>query len=491
MAAFKNIKFQSVLNRIFSNKTSAGLRLNFSRFKSDGAVSVKSLLQDHVVGSNVLVKGWVKSLRKQKENTFMHIGDGSAEQIQVIIPSSLCQEDCCFNSAVVVRGKVVQSPKVNQPIEVKAENLEVVGRLDVECFPFGPRKIYPPEYVRQHIHLRPKTTIYSAILRLSSLITTTLHNTLIQDGFISVSVPILTSNDCEGAGEVFLVRPASEELCREMGNNEKLEESYFNKRVYLTVSGQLHLEAIAGGISKVFTMGPTFRSENSRTRRHLAEFRMLEAEIAFCSDLQPILSTIESLVKQSARSLLEHGKQDLATVGAYYKENLEESLDDLLKKGFSTITYRQALELLLENKNSFNKSPQDGADIGSEHELFLVKHIGGPVFVVDWPAKIKPFYMRTAEDDHSLVSCVDLLVPGVGELCGGSLRENRHSILKKRLEIQSLAETLNWYLDLRRFGGPPTGGFGMGVERLISYLLKIPNVKDIVPFPRTPHHCPM
>lgn len=253
----------------------------------------------------------------------MHIGDGSAEQIQVIIPSSLCQEDCCFNSAVVVRGKVVQSPKVNQPIEVKAENLEVVGRLDVECFPFGPRKIYPPEYVRQHIHLRPKTTIYSAILRLSSLITTTLHNTLIQDGFISVSVPILTSNDCEGAGEVFLVRPASEELCREMGNNEKLEESYFNKRVYLTVSGQLHLEAIAGGISKVFTMGPTFRSENSRTRRHLAEFRMLEAEIAFCSDLQPILSTIESLVKQSARSLLEHGKQDLATVGAYYKENLE------------------------------------------------------------------------------------------------------------------------------------------------------------------------
>lgn len=188
----------------------------------------------------------MKSLRKQKTTTFMHIGDGSPEQIQVVIPSSLCGEDCCFNSAVVISGKVVHSPKANQPIEIQAENLEVVGRLDLASFPFGPRKAYPPEYTRQQIHLRPKTTIYSAILRLSSLITTTLHNTLIQDGFISVNTPILTSNDCEGAGEVFLVRPASEELCREMNNNEKLEESYFNKKVYLTVSGQLHLEAIAG-----------------------------------------------------------------------------------------------------------------------------------------------------------------------------------------------------------------------------------------------------
>ncbi|KAI9562449.1 hypothetical protein GHT06_009882 [Daphnia sinensis] len=464
MAALKNIKFQFVLNTLFSKKGSVISRLNFSRSKSDDAVSVKSLLlQNHRLGSNVLVKGWVKSLRKQKENTFIHIGDGSGEQIQVVIPSSLCHEDCCFNSGVVVRGKVVQNPKANQPTEVKAENLEVVGRLDlnfVNTFCGVSCRTY--NYVRQHIHLRPKTTIYPAILRLSSLITTTLHNTLIQDGSISVSTPILTSNDCEGAGKVFFVRPASEELCREMGNNEKLEESYFNKRVYLTVSSQLHLEALAGGISKVFTMDPTFRSENSRTRRHLAEFRMLEAEIAFCSDLQPILSTIECLVKQSAKSLLE-------------------SLDDLLKTDFATITYRQALELLLENKSVFKKSPRDGADIGSEHELFLVKHIG----------ENKPFYMRTAEDDHSLVSCVDLLVPGVGELCGRSLRENRHSILKRRLEMQNLAETLNWYLDLRRFGGSPTGGFGMGVERLISYLLKIPNLKDIVPFPRTPHHCPM
>ncbi|EFX86821.1 hypothetical protein DAPPUDRAFT_307813 [Daphnia pulex] len=421
----------------------------------------------------------------------MHISDGSVEQIQVVIPSSVCDEDCCFNSAVEISGKVVVSPKPNQPVEIQGETVKVVGKLDLQSFPFGPRKYYAPEYVRQQIHLRPKTNIYSAILRLSSLITNALQTTLIQDNFVSVFTPILTSNDCEGAGEVFLTRPASDEMCREMGGNRKLEESYFNKKVYLTVSGQLHLEAIAGGISKVFTLGPTFRSENSRSRRHLAEFRMLEAEIAFCNDLQPILSTIESLVKHSAKVILEHGALDLITVGKYYNENLEESLNEVLKSPFTTISYREAMELLLNNRDSFKTPPRDEADIGSEHELFLVKHMGGPTFLVDWPAKIKPFYMRTNNDDNSLVSCVDLLVPGVGELCGGSLRENRYDILKSRLESLNLEESLSWYLDLRKYGGSPTGGFGMGVERLISYLLKIPNVKDIVPFPRTPHNCPM
>lgn len=188
----------------------------------------------------------MKSLRKQKSNTFMHISDGSVEQIQVVIPSSVCDEDCCFNSAVEISGKVVVSPKPNQPVEIQGETVKVVGKLDLQSFPFGPRKYYAPEYVRQQIHLRPKTNIYSAILRLSSLITNALQTTLIQDNFVSVFTPILTSNDCEGAGEVFLTRPASDEMCREMGGNRKLEESYFNKKVYLTVSGQLHLEAIAG-----------------------------------------------------------------------------------------------------------------------------------------------------------------------------------------------------------------------------------------------------
>jgi asparaginyl-tRNA synthetase len=188
----------------------------------------------------------VKSIRKQKRTTFMHISDGGVEQIQVVIPSSACDEDCCFNSAVEISGKVVVSPKCNQPVEIQGEKIKVVGKLDLQSFPFGPRKYYPPEYVRQQIHLRPKTNTYSAILRLSSLISNALQTTLIQDNFVSVFTPILTSNDCEGAGEVFLIRPSSNEMCREMGGNRKPEESYFNKKVYLTVSGQLHLEAIAG-----------------------------------------------------------------------------------------------------------------------------------------------------------------------------------------------------------------------------------------------------
>jgi len=491
MAALRNIARKCCQN--FGLISSPRLPRGLCRYLNDGPTPIHKILNGSRIDSEVKFSGWVKSIRKQKSNTFLNISDGSLDRIQVVIPSVLCVQECRFNSAVEITGRLVKSPKENQPLEIHCNKLSVLGDMDLENFPFAPKKSYPPDYIRQYLHLRPKTNINSSLIRLSSIITSSLHSTLINKDYVHIFTPILTSNDCEGAGEVFTVRPASDDLCQQMTSSASpnLDTAYFNKKTYLTVSGQLHLEAMAGGLSKVYTLGPTFRAENSRSRRHLAEFRMLEVEMTFCQNLQPILSIMEHIIKQAATHVLEKGFQDINVVSKYYNTNLEKSLTNLLSKSFAVLSYNEAMELLLANQKIFQSQPRDGADLGVEHELFIVKHTGKPTFIIDWPADIKPFYMRSKDNCESLASCVDLLVPQVGELCGGSLRENRYHILKNRLELLKLEESLSWYLDLRRFGGAPTGGFGMGVERLIAYLLQVPNVKDIVPFPRTPHNCQM
>ena len=341
-----------------------------------------------------------------------------------------------------------------------------------------------------------------------------------------IHTPILTAGDCEGGGEVFAVYPASDDLpkdeCAEKNDaylatsNEQFDSDYyFNKRVYMTVSGQLHLEAICNGISQVYNFSPAFRAETGRSRRHLSEFWMVEAEVAFANDLiNDVVKVAESLVKHVLSSILESNSADLEVFANLSKDNnlSKHTTDlDLLESianqhnPYVIMTYQEAMDILLKNESQFQSKPKYGAGLGSEHELFLVeRHCNGvPVFVIEWPASTKPFYSRLMSSHHNssdvneeLVSAVDLLFPKVGELCGGALREHRTSVLRKKMEECSgeteneLLSVLKWYLDLREIGGSaPTGGFGLGFERLIQFALGINNIRDALPFPRTPHNC--
>uniref|UniRef100_A0A8I3N3I3 asparagine--tRNA ligase n=2 Tax=Canis lupus familiaris TaxID=9615 RepID=A0A8I3N3I3_CANLF len=367
-------------------------------------------------GERVKVQGWIRSVRSQKEVLFLHINDGSSlESLQVVADSSFDNRELAFGSSVEVQGQLVKSPSKKQNMELKAEKIEVVGNCDATAFPFKYKERHPLEYLRQYPHLRCRTNALGSILRVRSEATAAIHSFFKDNGFVHIHTPIITSNDCEGAGELFQVEPSSK--------IKMPEENFFNVPAFLTVSGQLHLEVMSGAFTQVFTFGPTFRAENSQSRRHLAEFYMVEAEISFV-----------------------------------------ESLQDLM---------------------------QWGVDLHTEHEKYLVKHCGNiPVFVINYPLALKPFYMRDNEDGpQHTVAAVDLLVPGVGELFGGSLREERYHFLEQRLARSGLTETYQWYLDLRRFGSVPHGGFGMGFERYLQCILGIDNIKDVIPFPRFTHSC--
>uniref|UniRef100_A0A9L0IFJ8 asparagine--tRNA ligase n=1 Tax=Equus asinus TaxID=9793 RepID=A0A9L0IFJ8_EQUAS len=387
------------------------------RHTPSAKLSVRDALgAQNTSGERVKVQGWIRSVRSQKEVLFLHINDGSSlESLQVVADSSFDSKELAFGSSVEVQGQLVKSPSKRQNVELKAEKIEVVGNCDAKAFPFKYKERHPLEYLRQYPHLRCRTNVLGSILRVRSEATAAIHSFFKDSGFVHIHTPIITSNDCEGAGELFQVEPSSKVKVP--------EENFFNVPAFLTVSGQLHLEVMSGAFTQVFTFGPTFRAENSQSRRHLAEFYMVEAEISFV-----------------------------------------ESLQDLM---------------------------QWGVDLHTEHEKFLVKHCGNiPVFVVNYPLALKPFYMRDNEDGpQHTVAAVDLLVPGVGELFGGSLREERYHFLEQRLARSGLTEAYQWYLDLRRFGSVPHGGFGMGFERYLQCILGIDNIKDVIPFPRFTHSC--
>ncbi|XP_053399732.1 probable asparagine--tRNA ligase, mitochondrial isoform X3 [Mercenaria mercenaria] len=397
---------------------------------------------------SVSTEGWIKSFRKQKKFTFFHLNDGTCvKSLQVVADSQLCDSCLSAGCSVRVEGDLVRSLGPDQAVEVQATNIQLIGECDNK-----------------------------------------------DQGYIFIHTPILSSNDCEGAGETFSIETdvsVSTEVSS--GQDEQSDHDgklFFGHPTYLTVSGQLHLETITGAFRKAYNFGPTFRAENSVGRHHLAEFYMIEAEIAFTENLADILREMESLVKTTCCDVLEKNAE---MVDYFWKSstNPEQSIiaKSLIDRHYVRMTYTEAIKVLERNNDKFVYKLKWGCDLHKEHEKYLVKYCNNiPVFVTDFPTSLKPFYARRNKDEET-VAAVDLLVPEVGELIGGSLREERYDVIKSRLDELGMTASYQWYLDLRRYGSVTHGGFGMGFERLLQCFLGISNIKDTIPFPRWPHHC--
>ncbi|XP_074535678.1 asparaginyl-tRNA synthetase [Halichoeres trimaculatus] len=436
------------------------------------------------LGEEIKVQGWIRSSRPQKTNLFLHVNDGSCLQsLQIVASSELNNPLLTFGAAVEVTGILKKSPHHRQPVELKANQIRIVGECNSVDFPFKVKERHNFEYLRQFPHLRCRTTNFSSLLRIRSEATAAIHSYFKEKGFVQIHTPVITSNDCEGAGELFQVEPS--------GPGFEGDENFFSVPAFLTVSGQLHLEVISGAFSKVYSFGPTFRAENSQSRRHLAEFYMVEAEVAFTQSLEDLTKVMEDMFRSATEHVLAHCAVDVDSFHKHVTPGHRDIVNAMLMKKFPVITYSEAIDILNRSSEKFSFPTDWGCDLQTEHEKYLVKHCGNiPVFVTDYPYYLKPFYARDNQDhpEHT-AAAVDLLVPGVGELCGGSLREERLDLLRARLEKVGLEETYSWYLDLRRFGSVPHGGFGLGFERYLQCILGVENIKDAIPFPRFSHSC--
>lgn len=420
-----------------------------------------------------------------KKQEFVDITDGTtSRKVQLVVPklSSFDLSKLSYGSSIKASGTVAIAPNGNP--EIHAEEFEVLSECPLKeenGYPFTPKQSHPPDYVREYPHLRSRIDYMAAVFRLRHRTLTAIHNIMDENDFFNVSTPILTPNDCEGAGETFKVQPDNEALLKEMKRPENpLEESYFDKKVFLSVSGQLHLEAMSYGLGNTYTISPAFRAENCKSPLHLSEFHMFEAEMGFVDDLEQLTSFVEKLVKETTNVVLERNSEDLALC---HKKFGDRSFD-WIDKSWVSLSYEEAAKILQNHKDKFTTILKDDEGFSKEQEMFLVQHCNSPVFLIEWPEKIKPFYMKQSSKDSTKVAAMDLLMPDVGELVGGSLRENNYEILKSKIPAG-----LEWYLELRKFGGFPTGGFGLGIERYIQLLTGVKNIRDVIPFPRYPHGC--
>ncbi|KAG7471171.1 hypothetical protein MATL_G00121580 [Megalops atlanticus] len=455
--------------------------------KSPQKLRVTEALSSQELGANIKIKGWVRSIRSQKELLFLHVNDGSSLQsLQVVASSELNVRGLTYGSAVEISGDLVKSPHKKQNVELQATHIQVVGECNPVDFPFKIKERHGLEYIRQFPHLRCRTNTFSSLLRIRSEATSAIQSFFKENNFVHIHTPVITSNDCEGAGELFQVEPAGREESPDEENT-----GFFDVPAFLTVSGQLHLEVMAGAFPRVYTFGPTFRAENSQSRRHLAEFYMVEAEISFTQSLEDLMMVMENLFKSATECVLARCPEDVELFHKYVAPGTRESLDVMLKNRFKVITYTEAIDILNCSSQNFAFKTEWGCDLQTEHEKYLVKHCGNmPLFVINYPYDLKPFYARDNEDQpcHT-AAAVDLLVPGVGELCGGTLREERLELLRARLAHAGLEDAYQWYLELRKFGSVPHGGFGMGFERYLQCILGVENIKDVIPFPRFSHSC--
>ena len=455
-------------------------------------VLVKSIFREteKFMGKNVEVSGWVRTIRASNAFGFIELNDGSFfKNIQIVFESNLENykeiAKLGTGSAVKVLGKVVESAGDKQPFEIKAEKVEVVGTSD-EDFPLQ-KKRHTLEYMRTIAHLRPRANIYNAVFRIRSLVAFAIHSFFQERGFVYVHTPIITGSDCEGAGEMFQVTTLDlNNLPKKDDGSINYGEDFFGKATNLTVSGQLAVENYCAAFRNVYTFGPTFRAENSYTQRHASEFWMIEPEIAF-ADIHDDMKLAEDMVKYIIRFVLEKAPEEMEFFNNFVDKTLLERLNFIKDSDFGKITYTEAIELLKKSGKQFEYPVDWGCDLQTEHERYLTEElIKKPVFVIDYPKEIKAFYMRMNEDNKT-VAAMDLLVPGVGEIIGGSQREERYDRLLARIQELGLKkEDYWWYLDLRRFGSNPHAGYGLGFERMIMYITGMQNIRDVIPFPRTP-----
>jgi asparaginyl-tRNA synthetase len=455
--------------------------------------TISSLLSGTTsVGTRVTVKGWVRSKRDSKAGiSFIAIHDGSCfDAIQAVVPNDLDNyEDevlkISTGAAVVIEGELVESQGKGQSVEIHAQSVEVVGWVDEpETYPIA-KKRHTFEYLRSVAHLRPRTNTFGAITRVRTTLANSIHNYFFNNNFHWINTPIITASDCEGAGELFRVSTL-DATNLPIGANGQVDysEDFFGGDSFLTVSGQLNVESYCLAMSKVYTFGPTFRAENSNTSRHLAEFWMVEPEIAF-ADLNDNADLAEDLLTHVMQSVLDQREDDMAFFEQRIDKNVITRMRTIIDNDFERMDYSEVIEILKNTKEKFEFPVEWGLDLQSEHERFLAeKHVGRPIILMNYPAEIKAFYMRL-NDDGKTVAAMDVLAPGIGEIIGGSQREERLDVLDQRMD-PALREELWWYRDLRRYGTVPHAGFGLGFERLLNYVTGMENIRDVIPFPRTP-----
>lgn len=439
----------------------------------------------------VLVKGWVRTRRDAKDFSFIELNDGSClKNIQIIANNTLPNyndiKKITTGSSVAVTGALVESKGGSQKFEVVADNIEIYS-LAPDDFPLQKKK-HTDEFLRSIAHLRPRTNKYGAAFRIRSQLSYAVHKFFQERGFKYVHTPIITGSDCEGAGEMFQVTTLDlNNPPRTKDGKIDYSQDFFGKEAHLTVSGQLNGEMYATALGDIYTFGPTFRAENSNTPRHAAEFWMIEPEMAF-ADIYDDMDLAEDMVRFCVRDVMENCAEDLELFKKYVDPTLKETLDNIMNNDFARITYSEAIEIMKKSGKKFEYTPEYGIDLQTEHERYLAEeHFKKPVIVRDYPKEIKAFYMKLNPDGKT-VAAMDVLVPRIGELIGGSQREDNYELLLKRIEENGMCEAdYDWYLDSRRYGSVPHAGFGLGFERMMMLVTGITNIRDVIPFPRTPN----
>ncbi|MGF7058844.1 asparagine--tRNA ligase [Brassicibacter mesophilus] len=444
--------------------------------------------QEKFVDQTIMIAGWIRTIRNSKTFGFIEINDGSFfKNIQVVFDDSLENfsdiTKLSISSAIVVEGKLELTPGAKQPFEIKAVKIQVEGESSNE-YPLQ-KKRHTFEYLRTIAHLRPRSNTFSAVFRVRSLAAYAIHKFFQDRGFVYVHTPIITGSDAEGAGEMFRVSTLDPmNMPKDDSGSIDYSKDFFGKETNLTVSGQLEAETYALAFRNVYTFGPTFRAENSNTARHAAEFWMIEPEIAF-ADLKDDMELAEDMLKYIINYVMENAPEEMEFFNSFIDKGLIERLNNIVNSEFGLVTYTEAIEILEKVKDRFEYPVEWGCDLQTEHERYLTEEVfKKPVFVTDYPKEIKAFYMKL-NDDNKTVAAMDLLVPGIGEIIGGSQREDRLDLLEQRMEESGLdKEDYWWYLDLRKFGGTKHAGFGLGFERAIMYITGMGNIRDVIPFPR-------
>ena len=452
-------------------------------------MDIKDLFKESYIGKKVTISGWVRNHRKSSNFAFIVLSDGTTiNTLQVVYDTSLSNYEeinkVLVGSSLEVAGTIVESSG-NQDFELKAESIKILGLAD-ETYPIQAKR-HTREFLREVGHLRARTNLFNAVFRVRSVAAMAIHKYFQDRNYVYFHAPIITSSDCEGAGEMFQVTTLDLNRIASSGKYEP-EKDFYGKTTGLTVSGQLEAETFATAFKKTYTFGPTFRAENSNTKVHASEFWMIEPEISFC-DLEGDMDIMEDMLKYVVSYVLENAKDEMKFLDQFIEKGLIDKLTRLVNSKFTRIDHKDVITILKNADVKWEFEPEYGEDIAKEHEKYITEYFNGPVFIKNWPKDIKAFYMKQNEDGET-VAAVDLEVPGAGELMGGSQREESYEKLVKRMdELGMNKEELSWYLDLRKYGTCIHSGFGMGFERLLIYITGIDNIRDVIPYPRTPGNC--
>ncbi len=447
--------------------------------------------KNELIDSSVTIKGWIRNHRKQKEFGFIDFSDGTCfKHVQVVydikLENFLDIQKMHIGSAIEVTGKMVKSINEQQEFEVQASSIQLLGDCS-EDYPIQPKR-HTREFLREQAYLRPRTNLFQAVFRVRSVAAYAIHKYFQERGYIYFHAPLITASDCEGAGEMFHVTCFDLENVPKKDGQVDYSKDMFATPASLTVSGQLEAESFALAYGKTYTFGPTFRAENSNTKVHANEFWMIEPEMAF-TDLEGDMEVMEDMLKNVVKYVLENCKDEMAFLDNFVEKGLLAKLNKLITSKFVRITHKECIDILKKAPVKFEFEPKQGEDIAKEHEKYITEYFDGPVFITDWPKNIKAFYMKQNEDGAT-VAAVDLEVPGAGEIMGGSQREDDYDKLVNRMdELKMDKSVLDWYINLRKYGGCVHSGFGMGFERLLIYLTGIDNIRDVIPYPRTPGSC--